>query len=85
MFTQRKAEDPATGSATGATAEMLAQSPRVPDGETVLRFMQGVDMGRPSLLVARVLKRAGGVSAVHVGGRCVRAMEGSFYLTAAPA
>jgi trans-2,3-dihydro-3-hydroxyanthranilate isomerase len=84
MFTQRMTEDPATGSATAATAAMLVQSHKVPDGETVLRFMQGVDLCRPSLLVARVLKRSGTVSAVRVGGRCIKAMEGSFYLPGQP-
>lgn len=80
IFTPRMTEDPATGSATAAVAAMLAESSDPSDGEMIFRFVQGVDMGRPSLLVARVLKRSGAASAVHVGGRCVSVMQGSFYL-----
>jgi trans-2,3-dihydro-3-hydroxyanthranilate isomerase len=76
-------DDPATGSATAAAAAMLAESSDLSDGELVLRFMQGVDMGRPSLLIARILKRAGAANAVYVGGRCVSVMQGSFYLPGA--
>lgn len=83
MFTPRMTEDPATGSATGATAALLAEFPHVADGECVLRFGQGTDMGRPSLLVTRVLKRAGAATAVHVGGRCVNVLRGSFHLSGA--
>jgi len=51
MFTEHMTEDPATGSATAATAAMLAQSHKVPDGETVLRFMQAsIWAGRACLL-----------------------------------
>jgi trans-2,3-dihydro-3-hydroxyanthranilate isomerase len=50
----------------------------------MLRFVQGVDMGRPSLLVARVLKQAGAARAVHVGGRCVDVTRGSFDLPGQP-
>ena len=64
-------EDPATGSATAAAAALLAS---LGGGELSLRVGQGFDMGRPSLLLARV---AGGVApSVHVGGRCVAVMEG---------
>jgi trans-2,3-dihydro-3-hydroxyanthranilate isomerase len=41
---------------------------------------QGFDLGRPSLLRARVRKQAGAVVSAHVGGRCVRMMEGTFWL-----
>jgi hypothetical protein len=83
MFTPRMTEDPATGSATAAAAAMLAETSDPSEGELTFRFVQGVDMGRPSLLVARVLKRSGAASAVHVGGRCVSVMQGSFYLPGA--
>jgi trans-2,3-dihydro-3-hydroxyanthranilate isomerase len=75
MFTARLNEDPATGSATGALAAMLAGGSPIGDGEIALRFMQGVDMGRPSLLAARVVKSGGAPRDVYVGGRCVRAMR----------
>ena len=47
-------EDPATGSATVAAAAMLADLASERDGELKLRIGQGVDMGRPSLLLTRV-------------------------------
>ena len=83
MFTPRMTEDPATGSATGAVAALLAELTNAVDGEMSFRFMQGIEMGRPSLLLARVLKDSYTASAVYVGGRCVCMMQGSFYLPAA--
>jgi trans-2,3-dihydro-3-hydroxyanthranilate isomerase len=73
-------EDPATGSATVAAAALLAGLAGEPDGELCLRVGQGVDMGRPSLLLTRVRKENGAVVAAHVGGRCVQMMEGTFRL-----
>ena len=49
-------EDPATGSATVAAAALLADLASERDGELKLRIGQGVDMGRPSLLLTRVRK-----------------------------
>jgi trans-2,3-dihydro-3-hydroxyanthranilate isomerase len=69
-------EDPATGSATAALAAVLAEERKIPDAETRLRVLQGVDMGRPSLLHTRVSRRAGRPVSVHVGGQCVPVMEG---------
>jgi trans-2,3-dihydro-3-hydroxyanthranilate isomerase len=73
-------EDPATGSATAAAAALLADLDSAREGELKLRIGQGVDMGRPSLLLTRVRKADGAVVSAHVGGRCVRMMEGSFSL-----
>jgi trans-2,3-dihydro-3-hydroxyanthranilate isomerase len=73
-------EDPATGSATVAAAAMLADLSSERDGELKLRIGQGVDMGRPSLLLTRVRKENGVVVSAHVGGRCVQMMEGTFRL-----
>jgi trans-2,3-dihydro-3-hydroxyanthranilate isomerase len=73
-------EDPATGSATVAAAAWLADLARERDGELKLRIGQGVDMGRPSLLLTRVVKRDGAIASAHVGGRCVQMMEGTFRL-----
>ena len=73
-------EDPATGSATVATAALLADLAAERDGEFKLRIGQGVDMGRPSLLLTRVRKDNGVVTSAHVGGRCVQMMEGTFLL-----
>jgi trans-2,3-dihydro-3-hydroxyanthranilate isomerase len=73
-------EDPATGSATVAAAALLADLAGERDGELKLRIGQGVDMGRPSLLLTRVVKRNGAIASAHVGGGCVQMMEGTFYL-----
>jgi trans-2,3-dihydro-3-hydroxyanthranilate isomerase len=73
-------EDPATGSATAAAAALLADLDGTRDGELKLRIGQGVDMGRPSLLLTRVRKVAGAAASVHVGGACVQIMEGTFRL-----
>ena len=75
-------EDPATGSATVAAAAMLADLASERDGELKLRIGQGVDMGRPSLLLTRVRKQNGAVVSAHVGGGCVQMMEGTFRLAA---
>ena len=75
-------EDPATGSATGAAAALLADLDATRDGELKLRIGQGVDMGRPSLLLTRVRKQGGGVVATHVGGSCVQMMEGTLRVLA---
>jgi trans-2,3-dihydro-3-hydroxyanthranilate isomerase len=73
-------EDPATGSATAAAAALLADFSHEQNTDLSLRIGQGVDMGRPSLLVTRVHKRAGAIASSHVGGRCVPMMEGTFRL-----
>jgi trans-2,3-dihydro-3-hydroxyanthranilate isomerase len=73
-------EDPATGSATVAAAALLAALDARQDGELGLRIGQGVDMGRPSLLLTRVRKERGAVISAHVGGQCVPVMEGTFDL-----
>lgn len=73
-------EDPATGSATAACAALLADIDPARDGELRLRIGQGVDMGRPSLLLTRVRKQGGAITSVHVGGGCVKMMEGTLNL-----
>jgi trans-2,3-dihydro-3-hydroxyanthranilate isomerase len=63
-------EDPATGSATASTAALIA---KVAGTSTLdLRIHQGVDMGRPSRLIARIAD-----GKTHVGGRCVPVMAGT--------
>ena len=69
-------EDPATVSATAATIALLTQLRPEADGEFGWRIEQGVDMGRPSLLLGRTEKRAGQVIAVHVAGNAVTMMRG---------
>jgi trans-2,3-dihydro-3-hydroxyanthranilate isomerase len=77
MFTRRMTEDAATGSATVAVTALLTEVQG--KAELRLRVGQGVDMGRPSLLLARASRRDGGVTA-FVGGRCITVMEGGFLL-----
>lgn len=77
MFKPRMTEDPATGSATAAVTALLAELQG--RAEISLRVGQGVDMGRPSLLLARA-SRQDGVTTAFVGGRCIAVMEGSFPL-----
>ena len=74
-------EDPATGSATAAIAALIADLQGAE--QLSLRVGQGVDMGRPSLLLARAQRRNGAVTA-FVGGRCVGVFEGSFVLIGDP-
>jgi trans-2,3-dihydro-3-hydroxyanthranilate isomerase len=71
------AEDPATGSATGAAAVLMLTRERRPDGLMRLAFAQGVDMGRPSRLEVAVEMRAGRATQVRVGGRCAHVMSGT--------
>ncbi len=47
--------------------------------ELRLRVGQGMDMGRPSLLLAQESRRDGAIAA-FVGGRCVTVMECGFLL-----
>ncbi|VVE32113.1 PhzF family phenazine biosynthesis protein [Pandoraea cepalis] len=77
MFTPRMTEDPATGSATAATAALIAHVRGVP--ELALCVAQGVDMGRPSILRARI-DLHDGQTRIRVGGKCVSVMRGSFQL-----
>jgi len=77
MFTPRMTEDPATGSATAAATALLAELQG--RQEISLRVGQGVDIGRPSLLLARAHSKAG-MTTAFVGGRCIQVMEGSFLL-----
>ena len=77
MFTPRMTEDPATGSATAAVTALLAELRGC--SELSLRVKQGIDMGRPSLLLGRAQRRDGEMVA-FVGGRCVSVMEGNLAL-----
>lgn len=70
-------EDPATGSAAVALIGLLASLH--PETDVVLdsRIAQGIEMGRPSLLDARAIKRGGRVHATYIGGHCVPVMSGT--------
>ena len=70
------AEDPATGSANCALAAMLAHYASDASGTHRYRISQGVELGRPSVLEARVEKRDGAIASAHIGGECVLVSEG---------
>jgi trans-2,3-dihydro-3-hydroxyanthranilate isomerase len=69
-------EDPATGSANCALAGLLASLENT-DGERAWRIAQGVEMGRPSVLDARVQRVGGEVAGVWIGGSSVLVSEGT--------
>jgi trans-2,3-dihydro-3-hydroxyanthranilate isomerase len=69
-------EDPATGSATAAAISHLASLRPENDADLSWRVEQGVDMGRPSLLLGRTEKRGGRVTAVRIAGYAVPVMHG---------
>ena len=69
-------EDPATGSASCAVAGLLAHHSGQANGRFSYRIAQGVEMGRPSVLLARAEKADGSVQATGVGGECVFVSEG---------
>jgi trans-2,3-dihydro-3-hydroxyanthranilate isomerase len=69
------AEDPATGSAAGPLALHLARHGRIGFGEEI-EIAQGVEVGRPSKLYARVEGSADEVERVEVGGSAVIVAHG---------
>lgn len=70
-------EDPATGSAAVALAGRLGLESPVTDGTLRWSIHQGLEMGRPSLLLIEVDKASGAVTAVRVGGHAVRMLDGT--------
>jgi trans-2,3-dihydro-3-hydroxyanthranilate isomerase len=72
-------EDPATGSAAGPLAVHLARHGRCAFGEQI-EISQGVELGRPSTLLARVVGEAERIERVEVGGSAVMVAQGEFLL-----
>jgi trans-2,3-dihydro-3-hydroxyanthranilate isomerase len=70
-------EDPATGSAAGPLALYLARHGRTAFGEQI-RIEQGEELGRPSVLFARVAGTRDQVESVEVGGSAVVVARGEF-------
>jgi trans-2,3-dihydro-3-hydroxyanthranilate isomerase len=70
-------EDPATGSAATPLAALLL-SLKKDDGHAVT-IVQGVEMGRPSLLLCRAMRTPDGIRAT-VGGGCVPVLKGEVSL-----
>jgi trans-2,3-dihydro-3-hydroxyanthranilate isomerase len=73
-------EDPATGSAAVALVALLATLSPLDTLDLSPRIGQGEDMGRPSLLLTRAVKRSGKLLSAHVGGGGVEIMRGAFDL-----
>ena len=69
------AEDPATGSAAGPLAVHLARHDQIAFGQQI-EIRQGEEIGRPSVLLARVEAAGGQVTAVDVGGSAVIVARG---------
>ena len=72
-------EDPATGSAAGPLAIHLARHGRIGFGEEI-EISQGVEIGRPSTLHARVFGERDRIDRVEVGGSAVVVARGEFRL-----
>jgi trans-2,3-dihydro-3-hydroxyanthranilate isomerase len=70
-------EDPATGSAAGPLALHLARHGRIAFGDEI-QISQGVEIGRPSTLHARVDGTPEQVERVEVGGSAVVVARGEF-------
>jgi trans-2,3-dihydro-3-hydroxyanthranilate isomerase len=70
-------EDPATGSAAGPLAIHLARHGRIEFGEKI-EIRQGAEIGRPSVLHARVNGSSAGIESVEVGGAAVIVARGEF-------
>merc|ERR1712150_153158 len=68
-------EDPATGSANCALIGLLA-SMEEGSGSIRRNIAQGVEMGRPSLLLGEADFENGNVTQVRIGGNCVAVMKG---------
>jgi trans-2,3-dihydro-3-hydroxyanthranilate isomerase len=72
-------EDAATGSAAGPLAVHLARHSRIPFGQEI-EVTQGVEIGRPSTLYAKVEGTAEQVERVECGGSAVIVARGEFSL-----
>jgi trans-2,3-dihydro-3-hydroxyanthranilate isomerase len=72
-------EDPATGSAAGPLAVHLARHGRIAFGDEI-EISQGIEIGRPSTLHARVTGEADRIDKVEVGGSAVVVARGEFRL-----
>jgi trans-2,3-dihydro-3-hydroxyanthranilate isomerase len=72
-------EDPATGSAAGPLACHLARHGRIAFGEEI-EIRQGAEIGRPSLLFAKVDGAVDRIERVEVGGSAITVARGEFRL-----
>ena len=69
-------EDPATGSANAALAALLTSLAPGENADLSYEIIQGVEMGRPSQIIASARKTAEGPVLATVEGNCVGVMKG---------
>jgi trans-2,3-dihydro-3-hydroxyanthranilate isomerase len=73
-------EDPATGSANAALAALLTSLAPGENVDLTFDITQGVEMGRPSRIVATARKTAEGPVTATVAGSCVPVLRGTVEL-----
>ena len=73
-------EDPATGSANAALAALLTSLAPGSDVDLLYDIEQGIEMGRPSRIIASARKEVDGPITASVSGDCVMMMRGTLEL-----
>lgn len=73
-------EDPATGSANAALAALLTSLAPGSDVDLLYDIEQGIEMGRPSRIIAGARKEVDGPIMASVSGDCVMMMRGTLEL-----
>jgi trans-2,3-dihydro-3-hydroxyanthranilate isomerase len=73
-------EDPATGSANAALAALLTSLAPGENADLTYEILQGVEMGRPSQIIASARKTAEGPVLATVEGSCVPMLKGTVEL-----
>lgn len=76
VYQGRIFEDAATGSANLALTALAAERMAQRDAELALEITQGMEMGRPSRLFARAIKRREKIERADIAGSCVEIMRG---------
>lgn len=79
-------EEPATGTASGATGAYLVLNEIVKDGSCAgertvrIELEQGLELGRPSNILVEISLVDSGISSIKVGGKAVTVMKGNITL-----
>lgn len=73
-------EDPATGSANAALAALLTSLAPGENADLSFEILQGIEMGRPSTIIASARKTAEGPVLATVEGNCVPVLRGTVEL-----
>jgi trans-2,3-dihydro-3-hydroxyanthranilate isomerase len=73
-------EDPATGASAAALAGALMTFEKPEDGDHTIRIEQGVEMGRPSLIVLGLSVKDTQLQSASVGGPVVIIGQGTIDL-----